>query len=317
MRGFDEDFREAANLASDNVLRSGTWSVFAEYSKGDTEQADGFYIFAPPKLVEKDEDGKLQFLDNERWDYQPMVRYPDLFLRFARLLDDTEDAHNTDTNTATALSWAYDYGVLGLTPSRMPGALWGEDDSTWWGEVHGGKGDSVSAFIFQARLAKNTLRLYELATAPQEVDVEAIKQLMPYRERRTYGWQPHTLRDWALGAVATIVQEQVARHAYPDLYRTPQGTFVRAWSFHNLLGAMWLQMYFLLTNGEPTRCSNYECNKVITFEGSMPASNPGLRKNARGRYKTRSDKRFCSKACANRYRYLTKTKPQRQAARTV
>jgi hypothetical protein len=77
-----------------------------------------------------------------------------------------------------------------------------------------------------------------------------------------------------------------------------------------------LQMYFLLTSAPRTLCHSPECNRVITIEESVPAQNPGLRKNARGKYKTRTDKTFCSKACANRYHYLTVTKPRRQAART-
>jgi hypothetical protein len=278
-----------------------TWSVFAEYRKMDTGQADGSYIQAPSELVERDESGEIRFFENERWNYQPMVKYPDLFLRFARVLDDMADADDTEKYAAAALDWAHDYGVLGLTPSRMPGALWGEDDSPWWGEVHGGKGDTIGAFTFEARLAGNTLRLYELAPAPQGVDVEAIKQLMPCRERGRYSRRPHDLRGWAFGAVATIVQEQIARHAYPSLYRTGEDSFVRAWSFHNLLGAMWLQMYFLLTNGAPALCGNYECNRVIAIEDPTPPESLGLRKYARGKYRTRADKRFCSKSCANRY----------------
>jgi hypothetical protein len=60
------------------------------------------------------------------------------------------------------------------------------------------------------------------------------------------------------------------------------GRLVAGWSFTNLLGAMSLQMFWLLTATEtPQRCKN------------------------------------CDKRCSNRYTYLTTTKLRRQAARAV
>jgi hypothetical protein len=88
------------------------------------------------------------------------------------------------------------------------------------------------------------------------------------------------------------------------------------WSFTNLLGAMWLQMFWLQTAAEtPQRCKN--CDKIIAYEQpDQPMQ--GMRANDRSAgYRTRRDKRFCDKMCRDRYHYLTVTKPRRQANRGI
>jgi hypothetical protein len=115
--------------------------------------------------------------------------------------------------------------------------------------------------------------------------------------------------------VATETQKKVAGNVYSALYGEV-GRFVAGWSFMNLLGAMWLQMLWLLTATEtPRRCRNWECDKVIAFkQPDQPAE--GTRRNDRsGGYRTRIDKKFCNKTCRDHYHYLTKTKPRRHAAR--
>jgi hypothetical protein len=303
MSEIHDTFGEVSNLVADKELRTGTWAVFAEYRLSSDAQGNR-YVEAPP--VPSFKNGKLT--DNECWDYQPMVRFPDLFLHFARLVDNgLDDAWDTEINAAVALDWAWHYGVLGLTFSTTPGA--------WWGDVQGGREDSVARFTSEAWQANRALKLYEAATAPHGADIETIKRLMPARARTIYGSRPTVLPDWALHEVATAIHLRVARHCYPDLYQAESGDYVRAWAFRNLLGAMWLQMYFLLTSAHRTLCRNPECNRIITIEEPIPAQNAGGRRNARGKYKTRTDKKFCSKACANRYQYLTKTKPRRRAAK--
>ena len=80
---------------------------------------------------------------------------------------------------------------------------------------------------------------------------------------------------------------------------------------------MWLQMFWLLTADYKRRCRNWECNRIIAYEQPEQVSS-GLERNDRSAgYATRSDRVFCDnkKKCANRYNYLTRTKPRRQAAR--
>ena len=57
------------------------------------------------------------------------------------------------------------------------------------------------------------------------------------------------------------------------------------WEFDNLLGAMYLQMYWLMTSaGELKRCEH--CGRIVSLSCPHPE----------GR-KRRSDKRFCDDAC--------------------
>ena len=49
------------------------------------------------------------------------------------------------------------------------------------------------------------------------------------------------------------------------------------------------------------------CLRVIHFESAQPSADPGLKKNARGRYKTRVDREFCKyRGCKQKYHYRRK-----------
>ena len=82
--------------------------------------------------------------------------------------------------------------------------------------------------------------------------------------------------------------------------RNPSGVTAH-WNFKGLLGAMYLQMYWLMAaGGNVTRCKY--CGWIISLAPPAP--------DAR---KTRHDKKFCDDACRQRHHYHTKTKPRRQA----
>jgi hypothetical protein len=133
------------------------------------------------------------------------------------------------------------------------------------------------------------------------------------RHELLYTRTPASAREWALKNVANETQRKVAGNAYPALYGEV-GRLVAGWSFTNLLGAIWLQMYWLLTaDEEPQRCKN--CDKIIAYEQPDQPVEGTTRNNRSGGYRTRIDKRFCDKTCRDRYHYLTKTKPRRRAAR--
>jgi hypothetical protein len=78
----------------------------------------------------------------------------------------------------------------------------------------------------------------------------------------------------------------------PPRYRTGQAA--RGVGFTNLLGAMWLQMFWLLTAMEVRFCRYPECSNVIAYEQPEQTVAPGLKKNDRSKgYKTRVDKQYC------------------------
>ena len=322
------DFTEAADKAVNNLVRETVWPVFDTYYCDHAQDRDGpvgvRYVYAPECLRRKD----VSIKNRVTGAYAPLLE-DSLFLRFARLAEDERmdvpemplsqerlggvpdlaDDLDTERNRTIALRWADGYGVLGLTPHPRLG--------TWWPDPRGGDGDSVERFAYEAWVANGCLRLYEAATA-EELDMDLIASYFDNpRYKSHYTRTPAIAREFALGVVATETQKRVTGNAYPAFYGVV-GRFVSGWSFTTLLGAMWLQMFWLLTASEaPRRCSNWECDKIIAYE-QPDRSTRGMKRNDRsGGYVTRKDKRFCHKRCRDRYHYLTKTKPRRHVARDL
>jgi hypothetical protein len=97
--------------------------------------------------------------------------------------------------------------------------------------------------------------------------------------------------DYALDFARSNVDDKMKQLCYPvTLIAGSDGpvapTNLRpGWGFRNLLGAMYLQMYWLMTSGaELVRCEY--CSRII----SLAPPHPGGRKRRR-------DKRFCDDAC--------------------
>jgi len=239
------------------------------------------------------------YLRKEGWVYRPQADKPDLFLEFARLADDggldnadTVEELDTDKNADAALDWAWEHGTLGLTPGD-------EVDGFRGARTTGGKEDTVSSFAEEAWRANACLRLYEAATA-EELDTDLIASYMYPRQKTFFTHTPARTRAWALNIVATETQKKVAGNAYPALYGEI-GRFEAGWSFTSLLGAMWLQMFWLLTAEEESRRCRY-CDKIIAYGES-------------GQRKRGPKSKYCDKKCSDRYHYETVTKPGRRAAR--
>jgi hypothetical protein len=80
--------------------------------------------------------------------------------------------------------------------------------------------------------------------------------------------------------------------------------FALSYGLKNLLGAVWLQMAWLLAAGDGVkRCELLDCFRVIAFE---PGEQPPLDapRGTRGKYKTRKDIRFCkNRGCKQKYHY--------------
>jgi hypothetical protein len=201
-----------------------------------------------------------------------------------------DEAPHTRNNEAVARAWIETYGALGLTET-------GFDSLT--GRIHqGGERDRVSSFVKQASFANATLRLFEAATAPEGPDIGFIQRGLPEDRRHHFAQHPDKARDWALGRVGEIVVICLEEYCYPTFRKQEGGSLVLAWRFKNLLGAMWIQMMWLLTStGKTRRCARQGCTKIITFEPGQPPDDPGLEKNIRGKYKTRKDKEFCTDLC--------------------
>lgn len=80
-------------------------------------------------------------------------------------------------------------------------------------------------------------------------------------------------------------------------------------AFESLLGALYLQMAWLLVAKEEVRCK--QCDRVINYEQpEIPWEQLLAQKGKRKPYKTRSDKEFCSKSCADKWYYEKVRKPR-------
>ena len=92
---------------------------------------------------------------------------------------------------------------------------------------------------------------------------------------------------WALNSARMSVNYVIHDYCAPMLVGTRVNSLeVRSyWNFYNLLGAMYLQMFWLMASMDKVARCEY-CGRIITFTRSHPE----------GR-KRRSDKRFCNDAC--------------------
>jgi hypothetical protein len=298
-----KQFKAAAEEVVNSGLRQFVWGVFDNYVIRKEGSSQDTYVYAPRKLPKGRRlyDLLINPYLRDPWTreqglymYSPLVDTPKLFLEFASLPDDPglDEDLNTKHNKTVWLDWVHAYGVLGLTPPMTsdPGA----DRMR-----QGGRVDTLSRFVREARYANAALRLYEAATAPEGPDTDFIQRGVPESRKDELAQSPTMAKEWALDRVALVVEAHVQEGCYPVLRRQEDGSFQQTFVFDNLLAAMWLQMMWLLmATGEIRRCARAGCNKIITYDQPpQPRVDPGLKKNARGKYKTRKDKQFCSTLC--------------------
>jgi hypothetical protein len=230
--------------------------------------------------------------------YAPLIERPDLFLKFARLAE-------REVDRDVWLDWIHAYGVLGL--ERAGRSYRARDE--------GGRAETFLRFRLEAREAKETLELYEAASNPDEPDLGHVKNYVrrhvPFPEGAAgyLAMDADSLRTWALEEAGKRVQEKLVTECRPQLYLQKDGSFAMSYDFSSLLGAMYLQMAFLMGPSSGKRyCKGPNCNRVITFDTpEHPIAAAGLKKNDRSSgYRTRIDKEFCSRACISRWHYWNK-----------
>jgi hypothetical protein len=315
---------DALEQAVNEQGRSDEWPVYPHYKP--LERKGHKFVYAPDTWEQ---------IQGREW-YLPLSgAWADLFLRFAKLADNEgldKQPLDSDKNERVALEWAHQYGVLGLTYGHMSRMLYpGPDTAAEFlgldsarglaateqlNEARGGNpNESVARFAFEAWEAHIALRLFEAAAPDREdgPDLQTIIDLMPERD----GYVPRTpesLQNWALFTVKDSVQNKIAGRCYPRLYQGPDG-YAQGWGFNSLLGAMWLQMMWVLTDiGKIRRC--LWCGDVIALE--PPEQPTDSKKNSRGKYKTRADKKFCESKdgvkgqCKGLYHYYNRVKPAKK-----
>ena len=291
MRQRNDQFVYAGEKAAKKDQLGAVWPVYRDFEVEEND--DDVYVYAS--------EGNLCL---ERV-YRPLLEQPDLFLRFASLAD--KGPVPRDEAVQTMLEWVTAYGVLGV-----------EYTDEWAGscdyEYRGPSRESLRNFTRSVRDAARSLRLYEAATAPNGPDAEAL------RSNGAVGNTLEEKKEDALVLTNELVGRQVCRECYPVLNRQYRREseqtlgFFQGWGCRSLLGAMYLQMMWLMTEASNVRrCKGPGCFRIITFDTSEPpTADPGL-KNVRGKYRTRRDKEFCSRNCKEKWRYHNVVKLRQQS----
>lgn len=278
-----EDFTQASRLKK-NPQERGLWWVCRGY------RADGNKIVAlSPDPITTTEEAFAVYEDgSDGWMYLPLEDEPDLFLKFARL-------QRARDFRASALDFCSLYGVTGFV--RRP-----ESGEKQRGAVAGiGATEITFDRIWEeSRLAWAVLRLYETA---RDGNGSGVPELLT-RYGDVLGQWPLYLRERELldhgleGSEATWIAMRLAAYATGEMVNllchlglhvsTPSSVplgVTEGWTFRNLLGAMYLQMFWLMASGEDlARCGH--CRSAM----SLGHANPDGRKRRR-------DKRYCDDAC--------------------
>ena len=115
----------------------------------------------------------------------------------------------------------------------------------------------------------------------------------------------------ALGWVGYLVHEVISKDCYPAFYQL--GTkFSPGYGFHTLLGAMYLQMAWVMASKKKVYCK--WCRAIVNFEDPPleleKLEEAGYKKS----HKTHSNKAFCSPPCYQKWYYQNVTKPKREAS---
>jgi hypothetical protein len=301
-----DDFDKTSELIGGN-RGSRIWRVCEEYELRrlpDAPEEDTFpYVLVPKYPYDP------SYFDKWRT-YTPLEDMPDLFLRFARL-------HEKGDQVEAMVDWVHRHGVLGQegeTPRSSGAPQHAKDFKDAVGQAAGVlalyeavlNGDSEkakSAILEEFPFVGIWWRVHNFVSdKPPYMDREWVaKQISETVEEILDG----DYLQYALETAADDVQHVVSHYCSPALSvqegsRGPSGV-TATWFFKNLLGAMYLQMYWLMgAGGDITRCRY--CGRIISLASPAP--------DAR---KTRQDKKFCDDACRQRHHYHTKTKPKRQS----
>jgi hypothetical protein len=194
---------------------------------------------------------------------------------------------DTKWNAEAALKWAETSGVLGLNPAGMAipdivnshrvtadylGMPWLGDAGRGYRNLATGgiPHESVGNFAFEAWEAHIAWRLYESVRSEGTVVEASVIEYMstidqweadittgPFSghswvERDIYSGDSELIRRWALTVVGEAVNRKIEHHCYPIIRGDAPGSYEPDWAFKSLLGAMWLQMMFLMR--EDRRC---------------------------------------------------------------
>ena len=188
----------------------------------------------------------------------------------------------------------------------------------------GGHADRIEIIWELAHQYNESLVLYEAVLNRDEGKLEHAlfpERELEYTENRRHGlvekaeasgasWTD-VLVDSALHQVIEYTLGDLYIYAYPHIVY-PDDEFItverltRGWGARNLLGAMGLQFYWLITSaGELAHCQH--CGRIISYALPIPSG-----ENRRS-HKPRTDKKFCDSRCRQNYHYHNRIKRERNS----
>ena len=311
----ESDLDEAGDFVADGTV-SGSLLVCKKFELVEDEDRSvrrgrPSYYMHPKYEAKFVRFSQVEVFDNFR-EYKPFEHTPGLFRKFANL-------HKGDRSPETALKWANEHAPLrsnlAIFLSRHGFEQYGLDDPR----------EYVDDFYEEVDRAATILSLYEAVLARDKESAWELVQRGPSAFARHYyeqywNWEEEDekhqdgILGFALHAVAFEVTRMVRTYASRGFF-IPPGLALASrikwgWNFDNLLGAMYLQMYWLLEAGEKNVTHCKACGKLIQLTAREPSStDPSKRR------KTRQDTQFCRNngKCRQRYYYQTKEKHRRKA----
>jgi hypothetical protein len=307
-----------------------SWRVYEDYEflPSAVEGIDSLYIqAAAPKGGREPEYIK---------EYEPLTDTPYLFLDFARIIE------RKDPREAL-WDWFREYGLLGLTPRNPRYWEPPSPAAAFAVQIHpmpayddrGGPGDfllyiwalahelNVSLVLYEASVGRDEEKLEHTLFAYEDPEhVRQRRQDLEVKAEATGASWLDILIDAALWTVFGYTIGNIQAYTYPDItmpqLNTPLSTvsdvkslppltvdqLTRSWGSRNLLGAMSLQFYWLMTSAsELSRCKY--CGRVISYAPLVPAA-----EGSKSR-KPRKDKKFCDSQCRQNYHYHYRIKSRR------
>jgi hypothetical protein len=317
-----EEFIEKALAKSvKSELWVGAWPVYEEYEIVEEEgepfvvapiSRDSFFE-AVPYMTEPHE-GEKKGLVRTFAGRSPLRDAMSFYapLKTPELLVDLAARAEKEITPEDVKGWAETYGLLGFPDEDTVEA----NDGFVNYKVPGmGRRERVRSFAETALEIRACLRTYEAMTVDEEVGRDhllAVANFLPSEAFKPFGPMERHVgkeRSWLFRVIGGLIQRRLKEYCYPLFgARTRNGEatgeFALSWGFRGLVGAVWLHMAWLLEaeNERVRRCKLRDCLRVIHFEPGAAPEKFGLKKNARGRYKTRRDRVFCKgRGCKQKY----------------
>ena len=321
-----ERFAEVLPKAVKENTQSSVWPVYKHYEVVEEEGATFVVVSRlPASFVEPEpkEEGLAQVGGRmEGWRRQgfegrnPLQDAPTLYapLERSELVVELAKLAEKEIAPEEVLRWAQDYGLLGLRDE----AVSTHDESVHVRVTSRGQRESVRQFAEAAAEIRAALRTYEALTREGELDLGKLASEagpLPLEALRQLGYQEGEERLGLFRFLEILIQTRLKEHCYPQFTMHTRGGLadgrlaLSPWGFNTLLGAIWLHMASLLEaeSERVTHCKLPGCLRVIHFEPGHAPADPGLKKNARGKYKIRVDREFCKgRGCKQKYHYRKK-----------